>query len=333
MLKVVFKVKFRLVIMAMLTICTAIGQNDFFFNHYMFNASYYNPAWVGVEREAFVSVHLRNQWVGFSTSFYDKGGAPASQLISIIIPWQGQISGTSLSISNDRVANVNNLQIRPSLAASKEFGFGRVSVGIMPLLFFQTLDFSQLMPVEPELGIPQGSGSQVRGDLIAGLYFVSFRKYFIGLSAVHILQPSFDYGVQFLTDRKDLVNAIERNYVFMGGTEISLSSDLSIKPTVLIRTDLNAYTLDLSGIAYYQDKMWGGLSFRRAESVILMIGYSFFKKNQFKFGYSFDYVTNERKAKQPTSQEIYMRYNLPEIIFGNRQPVKTPRFPIGSKSI
>jgi hypothetical protein len=49
-------------------------------------------------------------------------------------------------------------------------------------------------------------------------------------------------------------------------------------------------------------------------------------ENQLKFGYAFDYVVKDREAKEVTSHEIYIRYNLPDLIFGGRKAVKTPRF-------
>lgn len=303
---------------------SAIGQNDFFFNHYMFNPSYYNPAWVGVESEAFVTGHHRSQWLGYESSFDGSGGAPSSQLVSLVVPARGKIAGLGLSLSNDRVANLTNLQARFSVSTKKEFRFGNLFIGLMPSIFSQSLDFSQFRPVEPEPGLSQGKESQIKFDLNAGLYFQSNRNYFIGFSAVNILEPTFDYGGQ-LSGSNNLSNAISTNYIISGGTSIGISRDFVFKPTTLIRTDFKSYTFELSGIAYYQEKMWGGLSFRRSESISLLMGYAFLE-NQLHFGYAFDYVIKDREAKQPTSHEIYIRYNLPNLVFGGRKAVKTPRF-------
>ena len=65
--------------------CIVYGQNDFFFNHYMFNPSYYNPAWVGTEDQAFAAAHHRTQWAGYDASF-DPEGAPTTQLVSLVVP-------------------------------------------------------------------------------------------------------------------------------------------------------------------------------------------------------------------------------------------------------
>ncbi len=311
-----------LLVAAMITF-SAVGQNDFFFNHYMFNPSYYNPAWIGTESEAFVTGHHRSQWLGYESSFDGSGGAPSSQMISLVVPVQGKIAGLGMTVSNDRVANLTNFQARFAVSYKREFRFGNIYAGLMPALFSQSLDFGEFRPVEPEPGLAQGKESQMKFDLNAGLYFESNRNYFIGFSAVNILEPEFEYGAQ--QSGGSLSNAVSTNYLISAGTSIGVSRDFVFRPTTLIRTDFKSYTFEVSGIAYYQDKMWGGLSFRRSESISLLLGYSFLD-NQLRFGYAFDYVVKDREAKQPTSHEIYIRYNLPNLVFGGRKAVKTPRF-------
>jgi type IX secretion system PorP/SprF family membrane protein len=311
------------ILVASMMSLASMAQNDFFFNHYMFNPSYFNPAWVGVEEEAFITGHHRSQWLGYSSSFDGSGGAPSSQLVSLVIPVRGKLAGVGLSVSNDKVAELNNLQARFSVAGKKEFRFGRIYVGLMPTLFSQTLDFGQFRPVEQ--GDPillEGKESQLKFDLNAGIFLESNQNYFIGISAINLLEPSFDYGTSVVGG---LSNAISTNYIINGGTTIGVSRDFVIKPTTLIRTDFKSYTFEISGIAYFQEKMWGGLSFRKSESISLLLGYSIME-NQLKFGYAFDYVVKDREAKEVTSHEIYIRYNLPDLIFGGRKAVKTPRF-------
>ncbi|MEP5611839.1 MAG: PorP/SprF family type IX secretion system membrane protein [Cyclobacteriaceae bacterium] len=318
------RIRSGLILIASILTFSAVGQNDFFFNHYMFNPSYYNPAWVGVESEAFVAGHHRSQWLGYESSFDGSGGAPSSQMVSLVIPARGKLAGVGLSLSNDRVANLTNLQARFSVSGRKEFRFGSIFVGLMPTIFSQSLDFSQFRPVEQEDRFAQGKESQIKFDLNAGLYFESNRNYFIGFSAVNILEPTFDYGTQSSVG-DGIANSISTNYLINAGTSFGISRDLTFRPTTLIRTDFKSYTFELSGIAYYQEKMWGGLSFRRSESISLLMGYAFLN-NQLRFGYAFDYVIKDREAKQPTSHEIYIRYNLPNLVFGGRKAVKTPRF-------
>ncbi len=297
---------------------SGFGQNDFFFNHYMFNPSYYNPAWVGTEDKAFAAAHHRTQWAGYNATF-DPGGAPTTQLISLVVPMQSTLSGVGLSVSNDRVANLNSLQARLSISVKKDFRFGQLSLGLMPAINVQSID-PNFRPVDPNDGlIPTNKESQLKPNLHAGIFFKSRNDHFVGVSAENILQPGFDFGT-------DAENVIPVNYILMGGTSMGFTRDLVLNPTIMVRSDLNAYTFDLSAIAVYQDKMWGGLAFRRSESLSLLLGYSFLEGNKLKAGYSFDYVVKDQDAKEPTSHEIFLRYDLPNLILGGRKAVKTPRF-------
>ena len=299
------------------------GQNDLFFNHYMFNPSYYNPAWVGTEDQAFAAAHHRSQWAGYDATF-DPDGAPTTQLMSLVVPVQSTFSGFGLSVSNDKTGPLNSVQARISVSIKREFGFGDISIGLMPAINVSSIniDYWRFTEADDKIIqqlIQQGGGSELRPNLHAGIFFQSGKDYFAGVSVENILQPGFDFGTV-------ASNQIPLNYILMGGTSFGLMRDLVLNPTILVRSDLNTYTYDMSAIAVYQERMWGGLAFRRAESLSLLLGYSFLEDNKLKAGYSFDYVVKDKEAKQPTSHEVFIRYDLPDLVFGGRKTVKTPRF-------
>lgn len=294
------------------------GQNDFFFNHYMFNPSYYNPAWVGTEDQAFAAAHHRSQWAGYDATF-DPGGAPTTQLLSLVVPVKSTFSGFGISVANDRTGPLNSVQARIAISAKKEFRFGEISIGVMPGINSASINTNYRFVDQGDTFIPNGSESQIRANLHAGMFYQSRKDYFIGLSVENLLQPTFSFGTP-------ASNQVPLNYILMGGTSIGLMRDLVLNPTILVRSDLNTYTYDISAIATYQERMWGGIAFRRAESLSLLLGYSFLEGNKLKAGYSFDYVIKDRDAKQPTSHEVFIRYDLPDLVFGGRKAVKTPRF-------
>ena len=100
--------------------------------------------------------------------------------------------------------------------------------------------------------------------------------------------------------------------------ELGLSRDFLLRPSFLLRANPNNfsnYTLDISAIAEYQDRMWGGVAFKRSEAISILLGYSFLEDGKLRAGYSFDYIVKEQDAKEPTSHEIFIRYNLPDIDF------------------
>lgn len=295
-----------------------IAQNDFFFNHYMFNPSYYNPGWVGIEDQAFLAAHHRTQWAGYNATF-DPEGAPSTQLLSLVVPVKKTFSGVGLSISNDRTGPLNSVQARFSISAKKQFRFGQLSFGIMPAINLAAINAKYRVVDQGDVRVPQGKESQTQPNLHTGIYFKSNKDYFLGISVENLLQPQFDFG----TEAK---NKTPLNYIFIGGKSFGIMRSLILNTSVMVRSDLNTQTFDISAVAMYEERMWGGLAFRRAESLSLLLGYSFLENYKLKAGYSFDYVVKDRDAKQPTSHEVFIRYNLPDLIFGGRKAVKTPRF-------
>ncbi len=304
---------------------SALAQNGFFFSHYMFNPSYFNPAWVGTERQAFAAFQYRNQWLGYSSSFDGEGGAPSTQLLTFNVPVNGVISGLGVNLSNDNLGPLNNVMGQFSVSAKWELNIGTVSFGLMPSFFSQTQKFDELRFNDPEDPLNIGTRqTQINPDLGAGIFFQTNKNIYIGISALNLLEPSFNFGINI--DTVDFGNKFKRNYTGLIGTAINLNPDLTIRPSVLVRSDLVGVTFDLSAVAIFKERMWGGLSYRRSESAILLLGYSLLEDNVLKLGYSFDYVIQEQDAKQPTSHEIFIRYDIPDLIFGGKKIVKTPRF-------
>ena len=295
------------------------GQNEFFFGHHMFNPSYFSPGWIGSENEAFLSFNHRTQWAGYNASL-DPGGAPTTQMLSLTAPVDGQLGGLGFFFVNDRVGPLTSVQMRAGISVKKEFSFGRVTLGIMPAMnmtsvnagYFRANDDSDPL-------IPQGNETQFKPNLHSGILFESRRNFFVSASVENILEPSFSFGTT-------ANNAIERNYYLFGGTRRNLTRNIVFSPYVLLRSDLTSYSYEISSILEYREKMWGGLSFRSSESITVLLGYSFLEENKLRVGYSFDYIVSKSVAKENTSHEIYVRYNLPNLIFAGRKAVKTPRF-------
>jgi len=298
------------------------GQNNFFFSHYMFNPTYYNPSWVGVDDNAFLAINYRNQWTGYETTFDGSGGAPNTQLLSFSAPVKSKIfSGIGLNVSNDNLGPVTNFQLKLSTSFSFKIRSGELRLGIQPEIFSKTQSFNELRFNDPSDPLNVGSKeTQLRPDLAIGLYYQARDKFYIGASAASILRPSFDFGSDSLNNQQDM------NYTIHGGTDIKLTSDLILLPSVLLRSNLSGWTFDLSAIVMLQKKMWAGLSYRKEEAMVVMLGYSFLEDLGLKAGYSFDLILENREAKEFSSHEIFVRFDLPNLVFGGRKAVKTPRF-------
>jgi len=315
------KVKFLLVIALCVSFSKLIAQQDPLLSHYLVTPETLNPAFNSTFENAYISALHRTQWAGFSTSFDGSGGAPNTQFLNFSVPIKSLINTAGVNIINDNLGPRNTISVQFNATYQLDFVRSSIIIAVMPGLVTQTLN-DELRFVDPDDPFNTGSReTQQRFDVGGALLYKNFNNYFVGITINHMLAPSFDFNV----DRAQ--NILERNYyLLLGKEDIPLFFNFKLNPTFLLRTDLNTFSFDIGAVGTYSEKLWGGVSYRQDESITLLFGYNFLENQRLKIGYSFDYVTNQSDAKELTSHEIFIRYDLPNLIFGSRKPVKTPRY-------
>ncbi|WP_448520129.1 PorP/SprF family type IX secretion system membrane protein [Rhodoflexus sp.] len=305
----------------------ASAQQDAQFSQFMFNQLYLNPATSGIDsRFTHFNLIHRRQWVGYSTTLDGDGGAPVSTVISASMPINGIRSGIGIYLLNDAIGPVTNNDIQLSYAYHHPLkNDARLSFGIRGGFYNQIFDFGRLRPNEPNdpLIIGRGRESQFVPDFAAGLYYSS-PKYFFGVSANHLLQPGFEYGTTFA------ISPLERTYTFLGGSEFILTSDILIKPSAIVKTNLrNVVSYEGAVIFDVRQKYYAGASFRDLgpiSSISLLIGASVMKDNALTIGYAFDYEITGVAAKAATSHELRLGYRIPAPKKPESFNIRTPRF-------
>jgi type IX secretion system PorP/SprF family membrane protein len=295
------------------------GQQDPLFTHYMFNNMYLTPAFAGVDGVTRLTAVHRSQWLGYQPSF-GGGGAPTSQLVSFNTPIYKLRSGFGAYVMNDITGPQNNLEVQTMYAYHLGIKENKLSFGIKAGIYSQSINGNYYRYVDQ--GDPlviNGKESQIRPDLGFGVFYRS-EKYYGGVGFNHLLESEFDFG-------QDSSRAALENHVNLtGGYFYEVSFDLMLQFATWVKTDLNKTSVDLSAIGYYKNTMWGGLSFRQSESVSLLLGYSLLKDKSLRLGYSLDYIVKDQDAKQPTSHEFMLSYELPVSPGSGKKVVRTPRY-------
>ena len=298
---------------------TLLAQQDPQFSQYMFSSLYFNPAYAGTEGVTKLTAFHRSQWLGYQST-YDDGGAPTTQLITFSTPVLRLKSGFGAYIINDRLGPQNNMEMQASYAYHRDLGNGKLSAGLRAGLFSQTINFAKYRAINPDdpLINSKGKESQVRPDLAIGVNYRT-EKYYLGASVTHLIKSQFDFG---LNQRSSL-----KSHLYLtGGYFYQVNFDLKIQFMTLIKSDFAKTSVDVGGIAYLKDTMWGGISFRESEAAILLLGYSMLKDKSLKIGYALDYVIKDQAAKQATSHEIMLSYELPAVEAVKRKILRTPRY-------
>ncbi|MCG8307392.1 MAG: type IX secretion system membrane protein PorP/SprF [Cytophagales bacterium] len=309
-----------LVLIVLLTVIKPVrGQQDPHFSQYMFNDLYNNPGYSGIMGVTNLSVLFRSQWTGYTGTF-DEGGAPTSFIASFNTPIFRLRSGAGFYFVNDKLGPQNNIQFMASYAYHLGVGNGKLSFGLRAGIFGQSIDKDQYRPVRPDDPLLAfGKESQYRPDMGVGIYYKA-ENYYGGISLNHILNTEFDFG----TD--ELRSALENNMIINGGYKYELNYDIILTPSLLVKTDFVSYSFDISMLGTYREKFWGGLSYRQSEAVVALLGVNLLKDKSLKLGYSFDYVIQAQRAKQATSHELLLSYNMPAVTGGGKKIIRTPRF-------
>ena len=298
----------------------AHAQQDPQFTQYMFNSLYVTPAYAGVEGVTQLTAIHRSQWAGYQSSFND-GGAPTTQMVSFTSPIYKLKSGFGTYIINDKLGPQNNLEAHAIYAYHLALKDGKLSFGIKVGVYSQSINYDQYRAIhmnDPLLKDKTGKESQLRPDVGFGLYYRA-EKYYLGVGVSHLTRAEFDFNVN------DARNALENHLNFTAGYFYEVNFDLTLNPTVLVKTDFKEYSFDLGVIATLKDKMWAGLSFRQSEAANVLLGYSFLKDKSLRFGYAIDVVVKDQEAKENFSHEVLLSYQLPVYATG-KKVVRTPRY-------
>ncbi len=295
----------------------SFGQQDPQFTQYMFNTIYYNPAFSGVEGVTKISALNRNQWLGYSSSF-GGGGAPTTQLITFTTPIFKLNSGFGGYISHDNLGAFNNLEAQASYAYHLGIKNSKLSFGIRTGVYSQTINTNLYRYIDQEAIFNSGSPTIIKPDMAVGVFWRK-EKFYFGASFDHLTHATFDFG-------QSVKLPLQSHMYITGGYMYEVNFDLKFQFTTLVQSDFVTTTVNVSGLAYLKDTMWGGLSFRQGESMSLLLGYSFLKDKSLKLGYSLDYIIKDQAAKQPTSQEFMLTYELPASPGAGKKIVRTPRY-------
>lgn len=297
------------------------AQQDAQFTQYMYNQTYYNPAFAGKEGGFKFSALHRTQWANYTTNS-GQGGAPVTQLLTAQGRLEGKNIGYGLTVVNDNIGATGNLEINLQGAFHKKLNRSTISFGAYVGMFSSSIDYGELVVVNPEPNLPSsGKDSKVNFNIGAG-FLLDTRDFYLGLSSRHINEPTFDFGTG------DYSNQLKNHSYLLMGYRFRPIGQLSIEPSFLLKTvSFNNFSYELSVIATLQNKISGGIGYRGEESLSLILGYSLLQDNSLKLGYSFDLVVSGQEAKAPTSHELLLRYSLTKATKQVQRVIqRTPRF-------
>jgi type IX secretion system PorP/SprF family membrane protein len=333
---------------AVIGLCSVMvmAQAKPFYTQYILNNYILNPAVTGIENYTEVKLSNRNQWTGIN-------GAPVTSYFSIHTPvgktdlrtsatsfevpgenprgqrlWEEYTApdphhGLGFTAMNDKAGYINRwsvnatyayhkpLSVKTTLSAGFSGGFTSVT------LDRSKIEWANLDPNDPAVGISTGELKKVKPEIGAGLWLYS-AKYFVGLSVLNIIPGK----AKFVTNDKYGVYYTP-NYFVTAGYRFSLTDDIMVMPSVM----LQYWQPQLTGIHtnvkfQYLDNVWVGGSYRFSD---LISGYSAMAgvhvSNTFNVSYAYEVATTSRlRTYTKNTHEIMVGF-----ILGNKYSQKCPR--------
>jgi type IX secretion system PorP/SprF family membrane protein len=324
----------------------AFAQAKPFYTQYILNNYILNPAVAGIENYTDIKLSSRNQWTGIN-------GAPVTTYFSIHAPigkedlrtsatsfqmpgenprgkrlWEEYTPpdphhGIGIVAMNDKAGYINRwsitgtyayhkpLSVRTTLSAGFNIGVNSVN------LDRSKIEWANLDPNDPAIGISTGELKKIKPEIGAGLWLYS-AQYFVGISVLNIIPGK----AKFVTNDKYGVSYTP-NYFATAGYRFSLTDDVMMMPSVMFQY----WQPQLAGLHanvkfQYQDKVWVGGGYRFSD---LISGYSALAginvSNTFNVSYSYEVATSSRlRSYTNNTHEIMLGF-----IIGNKYSQKCPR--------
>lgn len=320
------KALLRSAFLFILALCTtgAFAQQDPQFTHFMFNYTYFNPAYAGMPGVGVANLLSRSQWTGWSG--VDGGVAPRTAVMSFNAPFQKYQSGVSALIMADQIGINTHLNAMINYSYHLQVGEGKLGIGLGAGVNGASRDNDKLNPQqEGDPSIAVGSVSEYKPDADFGVWYQT-QDYFAGISSKHIFETRYDFN----TTGQNYISQLARHYYLTGGYHIRRFHDLVITPMILYRNANGAQgTVDAAVMFEYdynRRDLFGTIQYRYQENIAFIAGLGLTKDNNLRLSYAFDLVTSNVEAKAGTSHELLLSYRVP-IVFKPAKPViRTPRY-------
>ena len=288
---------FAVILLALLLISIEMrGQYDASFAHYWAMETSFNPAAVGKQSKINVTGAYNIGMAGFENN-------PQTMYAAADMPFYFLKSyhGAGVQFMNDQLGLFKHQKLAVQYAPKFKLFGGVASIGLQLGMLSESFDGSDLDledSSDPAFTTSEVNGNSV--DIGVGIYY-THGQWYTGLSAQHVTAPLISLG-----ETNEL--QIDRTYYLTGGYNIKLRNPfLSIKPSVLVRTDMTAWRADITGrLVYAHDEklLYGGATYSPSTSFTLMVGGSF---HGFVLGYSYEVYTTAISMANG-SHELFFGY-------------------------
>ena len=305
----------------LLLFCTAkvVAQSDSQISQYTLFLSAFNPAAAGetgmvqvagIHRMDFLTVENGVQTTNFGVNMpFTLGKSSHGGGIRFI----NKVQGTFWAYQNAYL----------QYAYKWQTPVGRFSVGFDFGFINSRIDGSKAMPKTPsdeefnsdDDPVILGDVSGMKMDFNIGALY-SFKNGYVGVSGTHVTAP------KLLLDEYRADSVLRTMYV-VGAYEYKVpDTKLTIKPQTLFKTDFVFFDWHLGAVLDYDEKFWGGLSYRIGNTVGITVGFNIMEG--LSAGLVYDLPVTQM-INTAGSVELILEYNFEFILNKHTKKYKSIR--------
>lgn len=308
----------------------AVAQQIPQLSQYYWATAAYNPAIVGTADGINATIAIRNQWLGIA-------GLPLTQLAAVHTPVPLLRGGVGLVVANDM------LGAQRQTSASLQYAFvlplrkrAALSMGIQAGIVQGGLLGNRL--ISPD-GIYTNGGIDHQDDLLpityqgtwlpdvaAGVQYVS-PSWQISIAARQILPTAAQWQ---LPNGQITTLHTQAHFLAQLSYQTSVGNNILLRPSLLLKTDLNSYQLDAAVLAHIGKQLRTSVSVRgyspaTLDAAIVSIGWQI--NPRLLLSQSYDISLSELRTVQSGTLETLLQYQLPNKWLNSKgKATYNPRF-------
>ena len=290
------------------------AQQDYQITHYMFDNVSFNPGYAGMNNNICGTILGRQQWAGFE-------GSPTTGILNVHAPVEMVRGGIGLTYVNDQLGFEKNNIARLNYSYHLGIGAAQVGIGASLGILQKSIEATWQTPS----GIPWQQDQSISAEQMSGVVpdfnlgvFYKTNELYLGISTTHI------GGLQIINLNVQNVH----HYWITAGYNYDIMPDIKLRPSLLIKSDASSTIMDINVNALYQNKFWGGITWRVGDEVAPMLGYqhSLGDGSSLRIGYAYGVTTSEIATYSSGSHDIMLNYCFSLAKPPSIEKSKNPRF-------
>lgn len=298
----------RLIISLLLvTIVPSLVIGQMQFSQYHLEGTLFNPAFAGTQDAIIVNGIGRQQWFGLTDS-QNKNIAPMSIALNINAPIYALGSGLGLNLFFDQTGydQSKGAKINYAYHVPLKNDKRMLSIGIGANLINHSIDFRKYILENPD--DPLINSDQIESGLLEdfdfGFLYQDIEKFYFGISGTNLLETSARIG-NILVGEKRMIFMTTGYYI---GLNKDKARRLFLIPSLLVKTDLTKFQVEMNALFEYNHRFWAGVSYRYQDAVVLMAGINV---GGFQIGLSYDKTISSLSNTTYGSPELFLGYRIP----------------------